>query len=217
MKFGLIDEAIVASDGLIYFTDASSKYNLSIWWYDVLEARPHGRLMVYNPTTKSTTVLLKGLQFANGISLSKTEEYLIFCETTLARLSKYYLKGPKKGTTEIFIDNLPGHPDNVHSNKAGDRFYIALLGNRNALIDFVFQTPVLKHLLAWDDKLWNLFSNMPHIARVLKVDEHGKPLIMYEDSTGKVVGRVTTGVPSDDGFLYISGLRDNFVGRIKML
>lgn len=143
----------VASDGLIYFTDATLKYALTTWWYDVLEARPHGRVMVYNPVTKSTTVLVKDVQFANGITLSKTEDCLIFCETTLARVSKHYLKGPKKGKTEIFMDNLPGHPDNIHSNKAGDRFYVAMLGNRNALTDFVFKTPVLNHLLAWDDKL----------------------------------------------------------------
>ncbi|KAG0602721.1 hypothetical protein M758_10G036200 [Ceratodon purpureus] len=217
VKFGLIDEVIVASDGLIYFTDATSKYPLATWWYDVLEARPHGRVMVYNPVTKSTKVLIKDLQFANGITLSKSEEHLIFCETTRARVNKHYLKGPKKGKTETFIDNLPGHPDNIHRNKAGDRFYFAMLGNRNALTDFVFQTPILKHLLAWDNKLWGLFSNMPYIARFLEVDEHGKPLRFYEDSTGKITGMITTAVPSDDGYIYIGGLRDNFVGRVKLL
>lgn len=58
---------------------------------------------------------------------------------------------------------------------------------------------------------------MPYIARFLEVDEHGKPLRKYEDSTGKVIGMVTTAVPSHDGYLYIGGLRDNFVGRVKML
>lgn len=213
MKYGLIDEVIVATDGLIYFTDASSKYNLSVWWYDVLESKPHGRLVVYNPATNTTTVLLRDLYFANGVALSKSEDYLIFCETGLARCSKYHLK---QGKREPFIANLPGFPDNIHRNEAGDRYYIAMLSNRNSLTDFVSKTNVLKHLLAWDINLYNLYNYMPYIGRFVEVDASGKPLRTYEDPTGTVIGAVTTAVPHGE-FVFVGGLRDNVVGRIKLV
>lgn len=130
VKFKLIDEVIVASDGLIYFSDASYKYPLTTWWYDVLEGKPHGRLLVYDPKKNTTSVVVKNIQFTNGVALSKSEDFLLYCETTLVRVMKLHLKGSKKGKIEVFIDNLPGHPDNIHRNKAGDRFYLPLLFNR---------------------------------------------------------------------------------------
>ena len=35
------------------------------------------------------------------------------------RIQKYWLCGDKAGTAEIFIENLPGFPDNVSSNEKG--------------------------------------------------------------------------------------------------
>lgn len=50
---------------------------------DILEARPHGRLMSYDPSTKKTTVLVKNLYFANGVSVAPDQKSLIYCETVL--------------------------------------------------------------------------------------------------------------------------------------
>lgn len=42
------------------------------------------------------------------------------------RCLKYWLKGEMEGRTEIFVDNLPGGPDNVNLAHDGS-FWIALL------------------------------------------------------------------------------------------
>ena len=55
LKFALTDGVDVAADGTIYFTDASYKYNLDNHMADVLEARPHGRLMSFDPSTRRTS------------------------------------------------------------------------------------------------------------------------------------------------------------------
>ena len=44
MDFGLTDDVKVASDGMVYFTDASYKYPLEDFELDVLENRGNGRL-----------------------------------------------------------------------------------------------------------------------------------------------------------------------------
>lgn len=75
------DEVIAASDGSLYFSVASTKFGLHDWHLDVLEAKPHGQLLKYDPVSNETSMLLDGLGFTNGVALSKDEDYLVFCET----------------------------------------------------------------------------------------------------------------------------------------
>lgn len=83
----LTDEAegvkFALTDGVIYFTDASHKHSLAEFMVDVLEARPHGRLMSFDPSTRRTTVLARGLYFANGVAVSPDQDSLVFCETVM--------------------------------------------------------------------------------------------------------------------------------------
>ena len=215
VKLLVTDGAAVAKDGLIYFTDASVKYKLENFVFDTLEGRPNGRILVYDPVSKTTKVLLKGLYFPNSIVLSKDEAHLIFTETALARLVKYHLKGANKGTTEIFNDKLPGFPDNVHYNHEKGIYYVGIVGQRDALADFLWKTPIVKKLLTLFPSILAAANSNSKTARVLALDEDGKPLKMYQDPTGKVVGFITCGVEVD-GYLYLGGLRDDFVGRIPV-
>lgn len=70
-----------ASDGSIYFSDASSKFGLHDWFLDILQATPTGRLLKYDPKTKATSVVLGGLAFANGVSLSAQQDFVVVCES----------------------------------------------------------------------------------------------------------------------------------------
>lgn len=72
---------IEASDGTLYFSVASTKYGMHDWYLDVLEARPYGQLLKYDPSTKETSLVLDNLAFANGVALSTNEDYLVVCET----------------------------------------------------------------------------------------------------------------------------------------
>ncbi|KAI3890619.1 hypothetical protein MKW92_036590 [Papaver armeniacum] len=113
LKFRLTDGVDVADDGVIYFTDASSKYSLDDHMLDVLEGRPYGRLMSFDTTNSVTKVLARGLYFANGVAVSAENDFVVFCETPLRSCSKYYIKGEKMGSVDVFVDNLPGYPDNI--------------------------------------------------------------------------------------------------------
>ena len=73
----------VANDGSIYFTDASSKYDLSQFIFDILEGNPYGRLLKYNPATNKTSVLADRLYFPNGVVVSPYQDYIVFCETPM--------------------------------------------------------------------------------------------------------------------------------------
>ncbi|KAK3213372.1 hypothetical protein Dsin_018078 [Dipteronia sinensis] len=95
-KIWFTEDVIEASDGSLYFSVASTKFGLDNWYLDVFEAKPHGQYS----------------SFANGVTLSREEDYLVVCETW--KCLKYWLKGETKGETEIFVQNLPGGPDNIN-------------------------------------------------------------------------------------------------------
>src|SRR5690606_20170232 len=71
VPFAFTDDLDIASDGRIYFTDASSRFQQPDYLLDLLEGRPYGRLMVHDPASGQTEVLLKDLYFANGVALSQ--------------------------------------------------------------------------------------------------------------------------------------------------
>lgn len=83
VRFKITDAVAVADNGVLYFTDASYKYNLREFAFDVLEGKPHGRLLSYDPTTRTTRVLLKDLYFANGVAMSPDQTHVVFCETLM--------------------------------------------------------------------------------------------------------------------------------------
>ena len=73
------DSVVVAPDGTIYFTDASTRFSPAQWGgtyeasvLDILEQSATGRVLAYEPATGKTRIVAHGLSFANGIALAPT-------------------------------------------------------------------------------------------------------------------------------------------------
>ncbi|XP_057320752.1 adipocyte plasma membrane-associated protein Hemomucin-like [Microplitis mediator] len=125
-KIPMIPNSIdIASNGDLYWTDSNTNFKLFEGLFSIL-SDPSGRLIHYNAKTKENKVLLENLGFANGIRLSEDENFVIVAETSLSRIIKYYLKGPKAGNGEIMVEGLPGLPDNIHSDNQGN-FLVSLV------------------------------------------------------------------------------------------
>lgn len=77
------------------------------------------RLIHYNAKTKQNKVLIDKLRFANGVMLSEDESEVLVADMYHMRILRYYLKGPKAGTHDVFIDGLPGYPDNLSRDGKG--------------------------------------------------------------------------------------------------
>jgi sugar lactone lactonase YvrE len=75
------DAAIEASDGTVYFSDASTRRGFDRWFLDFLESRPTGRLLRYDPRGGETSVVLDQLGFANGVALPRDEAFVVVCES----------------------------------------------------------------------------------------------------------------------------------------
>lgn len=54
-------------------------------FFILLEGESTGRLLRYDPPTKTTHIVLDGLAFPNGVQLSRDQTFLLFTETTNCR------------------------------------------------------------------------------------------------------------------------------------
>lgn len=208
--FGFTDDVDVARDGTIYFSDASWRHGIDDYLLDLLEARPHGRLLRHHPATGATEVLLDGLHFANGVALSADESFVLVNETYRYRISRYWLAGPRAGTSDVFADNLPGFPDGVSGNGRG-LFWVALYTVRNAVADRLHPHPRRKALLSTLPR--SLWPRPADYGLVLGLDESGRVVHVLHDPGGRVVNHVTS-VEEVDGWLYLGSLDGDAVARL---
>lgn len=212
VPFKCTDALDVAKDGTIYFTDASDKFPLKDYLFDMLEARPHGRFMRYDPATGTVTVLLRGLNFANGVALSQNEDFVLVNETYKYRIHRFWLTGRKAGTSDIFIENLPGFPDNISSNGKG-KFWLALFTVRNDMLDTLHKYPKIKSLLS---KLpASLWSKSKRYGFVAALDERGNITETLQDPSGRNLFDITS-AQEYDGYLYLGSLHADRIGKLKI-
>lgn len=140
------NNAAVASDGTIYFTDSTRQVGIDHWRGELLAHSASGRLFRF--ADGKLEVLIDGLEFANGVALAADESFVAVAETTAYRVRKLWLKGPLAGTQDALIDDLPGFPDNLSSDSEG-RIWIAIANPRNPLLDFLLPKPAFLRQLVW--------------------------------------------------------------------
>ncbi|KAK4428782.1 protein STRICTOSIDINE SYNTHASE-LIKE 4 [Sesamum alatum] len=208
------DDVIGSSDGTLYFSVASTKHSFRNWELDMLEDKPHGQLLTYDPSSNVASVLLDNLGFANGVALSADEDYLVVCETWKYRCLKYWLKGEMKGQTEIFIDNLPGAPDNIKLAPNGS-FWIALLETIPNRLRFVYRSRAFRYSIRAIPELAKWVVGSYKKAMVVNVGSDGKIIRGFDDPTGKVMAFVTSALEFD-GHLYLGSLHTDFVGKLPL-
>ncbi len=205
LKF--VDDLDIDSSGIIYFSDASSKYGYDEVIADLMERRPHGALYAYNPANQQTTLLLDDLYFANGVAISAKEDFLFINETGNYSISKYWLKGPKKGTREFVNDNLPGFPDNITQGASGT-FWLTLVSPRQQSLDDIMPNTTLRNLVM---KLPKSMHPAPtHYACVVGLDDNGNVTHNFQSSHPKFVE--ITSVTEHNGKLYFGSLVDTGIG-----
>jgi sugar lactone lactonase YvrE len=212
VPFVFTDDLDIASDGRIYFTDASSKFQQPDYLLDLLEGRPYGRLMRFDPASGKTEVLLDGLYFANGVALSQNEDFVLVNETYRYRIQRYWLKGDKAGTHDLFADNLPGMPDNLQGDRAGT-FWVALPTPRKSDADFLQNQPWIKAQLAKLPRA--LWPKPTSYGLAIALNEQGEIVQSLHDTSGTHLRMVTSVKPVGD-YLYLGSLDNDRIGKLKI-
>lgn len=214
VPFGFTDDADNSRlDKNIYFTDATSKFGYGQQMKDFLEHGANGRLLQYNVTTEQTRVLMQGLHFANGVAVGPDDAYVLVNETAEYRILRYWLKGEKAGTHDVFIDNLPGFPDNLSFNNR-DKFWVALYAPRNAQLDDMLPGgPFLRHLAA---RLPAFLQPRPKMhSFVLGLDLDGKVVANLQYAGDDAYAPITS-VREHGPWLYFGSLSYPAIGRLPL-
>ncbi|MEI5526120.1 SMP-30/gluconolactonase/LRE family protein [Streptomyces brasiliscabiei] len=126
---------VALSDGTVYFTVSSRRYPLHQWIGDIVEHTGTGRLLRLAPGEGAPEVVLEGLQFANGLAACADESFLVVAETGPRRLTRVHLTGARAGTSEPFVEDLPGTPDNMWRDPDSGLMWVALAGPRIGALD----------------------------------------------------------------------------------
>jgi len=213
-RLRMADDLDIAPDGKIYFSDCTTRYEMTTNTLDIVEGRPNGRVVVYDPATKHTHTLINRFYFPNGICVSHDGRAVLIASTSACRIFRHWLAGPQAGTTEIMIDELPGNPDNI--NRASDgNYWLALVGIRSPAYDLACRKPAFRRRMVKQVPADEWLAPGLNHGCVLKFDEAGNVLESYWDPTG-VAHSTVTSMREHKGYLYLGGLENNRIGRIKL-
>jgi sugar lactone lactonase YvrE len=204
------NNAAVARDGTIYFSDSSRRFGIDHWRAEVMEHSGTGRLIRLSPDGK-VEVVLDGLEFANGVALAADESFVCVAETGAYRVQRYWLQGPRAGQTELLIDKLGGFPDNISTGSDG-LIWIALASPRNKLLDFLHPRAPLLRRLAW--ALPDALQPQPvRVVWLLGVDAGGQ--VVHDISYPGHSYHMVTGVRELSGVLYLGSLVENAIAILR--
>ena len=209
VPFHCTNDLDIAADGTIYFTDASYKFPLTELKADLLEHRPNGRLLAYDPKTKQTRAVLRDLHFANGVAVSPDQSFVLVNETGTYAIKRVWLKGEKQGQTETFIDNLPGFPDGIMSN-GRDLFWLAIVNRRDSTVDKLLRRPFLRKVVM---RLPNFLQpDIKRYAFVIALDMNGKVVRNLQDPSPQCFAQIAN-VVEHKGNLYFGSIGESAIGR----
>jgi sugar lactone lactonase YvrE len=186
-----VNNAAVAGDGTIYFTDSSQRYPVPQWRADIVQRTRSGRLFRRAPDG-AVTELLGGLEFANGVALARDESYVAVAETGTCRLHRVWLRGERAGTSELFVDLLSGYPDNI-SLGSDRRIWVAVASPR---------TPQLARVQALPGPVRTLATKVP--ARLQPKGDRTVSVVAVDDD-GRVVHEICGEI---DGFWFLTAVRE---------
>jgi sugar lactone lactonase YvrE len=196
----------------LYFSDASSRFGVHEVMPDILEHGGHGRILRYDLNSGATTVLMRDLNFANGVAVGPNADYLLVNETGAYRIWRHWLKGDKAGTSEVLIDNLPGFPDNLSFN-GRDRIWLALYSPRVPDLDRMAPYPFLRKVVS---RLPAFVQPAPKMhSWVLGLDLDGKVVANLQYAGEKPYAPITSAEEHGE-YLYFGSLSDTAIGRIKL-
>jgi ribose transport system permease protein len=213
-RLWLADDLDIAADGKIYFSDATTRYDLSDWALDGFEGRGNGRLICHDPATGKTQTILSNLAFPNGVCISHDGRSVLWASTWLCRIYRYWIQGEKAGTLELLVDNLPGYPDNI--NRASDgTYWLALVGIRSPVYDLAMADPSFRTRMVKQIPPDEWLCPGINFGCVIKFDDAGDVRESLWDP-GATSHPTITSIREHKGYLYIGGLENNRIGRLPL-
>jgi sugar lactone lactonase YvrE len=197
---------VATGDGTIYYSASSRDFDLEHYTGDLLEHAGTGRLFRRNPSGEVET-LLDGLYFANGVALAPDGSSIVVAQTGGYCLTRYWLTGPRAGTSDTLVDNLPGFPDNISRGSDG-LIWVSIPSPRNPLLDRLLAWPRFLRQLLWLLPSW-VQPKPERVVWVLGVGLDGR--IVHDLQAPGTDYSMVTSVWERGGTLYLGSLHESAI------
>ncbi|XP_022238787.1 adipocyte plasma membrane-associated protein-like isoform X2 [Limulus polyphemus] len=205
------DLDIDEEQGIIYFTDTSTKWPFNRIFYVAFEYSSSGRVLSFNLHTKAIKVVADGLYFPNGVQLSHDKSELLIAEWSNRRILKIALKGSNAGQTTTFADRFPGEPDNIRPSSTGG-YWVALTAGRNssslALCDYLAEYPLAEHFTL-------IFQLLPKYGMIMELNSDGEILRSMHSPDGSI--SYLSEVLEFQDNLYVGSFINSFLVKMAAL
>ena len=192
------NNAAVAADGTIWFSDSSTVHTLDRWKDDFIQVTATGRLLRRDPGGE-VEVVMGGLAFANGVALGGDEAFVAVAESSTRRVARYWISGRRAGERDFLVEDLPGYPDNIARGSDG-LIWVTIGSPTDPLLEKLMRGP-----------LW-LRRQVTRIPERLQPKEKQRVWVQAYDDAGALVHDCD--VDTRD-FHMVTGVREH-AGRVWM-
>ena len=203
-SLAVCDNLEVSADGRrIYFSEPFDYTGASVddAVDEAVALSENGRLWRHDLDTGATRLIAEGFHFVNGVLYDlhpgePRERSVLVTQTSLFRLTRFHLRGPRAGTTEVVLDGITGMPDGMDRDNAG-RIWLALFTDRGRVLTWL-------HANAW---LKPLIMRLPTKLLLRGTRRTGVAVVSPDGSTplyaamyrGPLLTSVPSAVPTADG------------------
>ncbi|HST82384.1 MAG TPA: SMP-30/gluconolactonase/LRE family protein [Kineosporiaceae bacterium] len=209
------NNAAVAADGSIYFSDSSTVHGIAEWKADFVERTCTGRLLRRTPDG-SLEVLLDGLAFANGVALALDESFVAVAETAARTVVRRWLTGPRAGTRDFLVENLPGYPDNIARGSDG-LIWVSIASPRDPVVELIQRGPMW--IRRQVTRIPETLQPAPkRTVRVQAYDDQGTLVHdLQPDASAQGAGyHMVTGVREFEGRVWLGSLHEPAVAVLDL-
>lgn len=211
----------ISEDGQrIYFTEPFSYKGASMGGgtiSEVIAYNGNGRVWRHDLNSGETRLIAEGFHFVDGILYDlhpgqTREQSIISSQTTGFRIIRFYLNGPKAGSSELVLDGLPGMCDGMDRDAKG-RIWCAMYTQRSAALTWLHENPWLKPLLLRLPLNW---IAQPKITGVLALEPDASAPLYSAWYEGPIATHVASAIPGPDNQIYLTPFSKIHRGLVRI-
>ncbi|GFR66656.1 adipocyte plasma membrane-associated protein [Elysia marginata] len=210
---------VVAPDGNIFISDSSETFDVANDIYIIMEGRPSGRVLLFNPITRVAAEVLKDVfVYPNGLEVTEDGTGLLIAESGRARILRMSLVPATFRQITTFADNLPGLPGNVRRSARGT-YWVGLWFVRHAgfanSMDIFSNNIEARTRTVYSVRADQIRGFYPKYGLVVELDGTGRIVGSLHDPTGMVFSAMSEAA-ENEGLLYLASPTGRHVGRIVL-
>lgn len=195
------NNAAVDADGTVWFSDSSRRFGIDRWKDEMIQDTRTGRLLRLD-ADGSLEIAEEGLGFANGVALG--DGYVAVAETTTRTVVRHWTSGPRAGTRDVLVSDLPGYPDNIARGSDG-LVWVTIASPTDALVERLQRGPhwLRRQVTRIPERL------QPAPRRTVRVQAYDHAGGLVHDLTVATEDfHMVTGVREHDGRVWMGSLHE---------